>query len=257
MISKAYDILRPSMKSIEQGGQINKMAVEQAKENKVQANVSPDIQLRNFIGIPQELRDKPIIYMKAHRGYFDRQHKGHVEAFLRRVADDDPRADEEAVYFDVTQTTQKELIETLRYFTEKAVIPEEQNLLPASGSENIVPPGFIAQIQYLPPLDENDKQIGSAFSAGIDKGNYKVVLPQLKELLIENGVLKPSEDKLGENTPKKDFISLKKADRTCNPSSFTKWTIFATPVKENPLKQFFFNTNRRRKTGIFIAENCQ
>lgn len=163
---------------------------------------------RNALGIPPELKNRPLLYMSSYRGVFDARHEGHKEAFIRILRGEDSRIrdeEKEAVFFDLKNSTQDELLGTLRTFVERtASSVQETNMLPSPGSENMVPPGFVASITYLPALDENYKAIGcdpATFS--IDKTNYQKMLQKLKELLIEQKVLQPSNIKPKEDSVKK------------------------------------------------------
>lgn len=154
---------------------------------------------REGLGIPKELDHKPVLYVASHRGFLETKYKSHVEKFIRfwKTGESGENDEKESACLDLTQTNPDEVVGVL----EKIMLRESPNeggkLLPGNVSQNEPLPAFITNVIYLPQLDDNGESLGPSFTFAITPSNYKAILPQLKDFLVQKGVLgehhKPGE----------------------------------------------------------------
>ena len=81
------------------------------------------------------------------------------------------------------------MLSLLRFLLLRADPSRSGKWLPADTSKNEPPPGFIANVIYLPGLDEKGEAEESSTIIAIDQSNYRVMLPELKDFLVRKKVL--------------------------------------------------------------------
>lgn len=152
-----------------------------------------DEKQRIALGIAEELKSSPVLYVSAHRGAFDARIPGHLEAFQKIFSGETGSEKPEAsVSFDLQADNIGEILINLRDLISLLVAPNTDGTrLPAPGKDNHALPGFIVNVIYLPPLDPNGQRTVQvpAHTFALDRGNLSHILPKLRDFLIENRYL--------------------------------------------------------------------
>jgi hypothetical protein len=147
---------------------------------------------RKALGIPEKLNNHPVLYVSSHRGFLDARYSSHIELFKRVwKGEETPDEDREYAYLDLTTASQKQIISYLRHVIIRDDPSQKGKRLVSDTSENDPLPGFIANIQYLPPLDNKGKarEPSQTFAINPDN-NARLILEHLKDFLEEKGFLK-------------------------------------------------------------------
>lgn len=146
---------------------------------------------RKALGVPEELNNRPLLFFSSHRGVLDARYPSHVELFKRTWAGEET-ADEDRVYayLDLTTVTQKQIIDYIKDFIVRDDPSRRGQWLPSDTGENDPLPGFITNIQYLPPLNNQGNTDEPSQTFAIDPHNARPILQSLRNFLEKKGILK-------------------------------------------------------------------
>lgn len=148
---------------------------------------------RRALGIPEELNNRPVLYLSSHRGVLDAKYPGHVELFKRTwKGEKTTDEDKEYAYLDLTTATQDEIITYFKHIVVRDDPSRHGEYLPSNTGQNEPLPGFLANVQYIPPLDNKGNAKEPSQTFGIDPSNARYMLKELKNFLEEKGILKQS-----------------------------------------------------------------
>jgi hypothetical protein len=172
---------------------MNEQYLAQSSEADVERQPSHFERQREGLGISPELRSKPVLYLSSHRGVYDGGVRDHVEAFadLMNGAGTIEMIDKESVSCDLTSTSPEQLLEYIKHHVLKTEPVIDGNALPAPDKMQEVPIGFLVNITFLPPLDDEGNSLsGPSHTIAVDATNYESSLHELKTVLQQKGVLR-------------------------------------------------------------------
>ena len=151
---------------------------------------SPQEKQRQALGIPAELKEKPVLYLGSHRGAFSTQYPSHVAEF-QKIMQGGAMAgtDKESAYVDLSQSSSEQVVELLRSVLLRADPSAEGKMLPPQSGENAPLPQYIANVIFLPALDANGRANEPSQTFAIDPGNYQALLPRLADFLKQKGIV--------------------------------------------------------------------
>jgi len=170
------------------------MGDESQLDNSVKVDYSQK-STRKALGIPEELNDRPVLYLSSHRGVLDAKYPSHVELFKRTWKGEEvPDEDREYAYLDLTTSTQEQIVSYLKNIIVRDDPSQKGRWLTSDTSQRDPLPGFLANIQYLPPLDDQGKAKEPSQTFAIDPYNARPILEDLKNFLEKKGILKDESD---------------------------------------------------------------
>lgn len=150
---------------------------------------------RSSLGLPDSLREKPVLYVSSHRGFLQARYPGHVKKFMKDLPGQNKQDDQEYGYLDLTTATADQVIDLLRAIILRKDPSRSGTWLPSNTNESEPPPGFITNVLYLPELDTTGNTTEGSHTFAIDLGNASQILPKLKDFLVEKGVLDNDQHK--------------------------------------------------------------
>lgn len=154
---------------------------------------------RRELGIPEELKGKPVLFLSSHRDVFRAQYESHVAEFQRVLQGgilQDP--EKESAFINLSTSNPAQVIELLRSVVVRKDSSTDGNTLPPQGRENAPSPRFLVNIIFLPALDTKGHATEPSQTFVIDPFNFRQLLPQLKEFLEQKGILIQSRSMIGD-----------------------------------------------------------
>ncbi len=139
---------------------------------------------RRLLGIPEEIANKPVLYVQTHRGLLDVKFASHREIFKSIVSGEGTEdMEKESVFIDLSESTPEQVIELLRSFGKKVDVMEKST----DGNDPL--PEFTMNTILLAPLNEEGIAKKGSQTFSINKHSVGKILPELKNALEEAGAL--------------------------------------------------------------------
>lgn len=162
----------------------NGLIIGETSSKTIQPEKSYPERQRSLLGIPPELKHRPVLYFSAHRGVADPQYEDHVKEFFRTMRGaSSTDKDKTSTFIDLSEAKKDELDMLLLSQLSQAL--EEP---PIEVGSNVPKMRKIINIIYLPPLDENGNAKEGSTTFGVDHGNYTYITKQLSQFFEERGI---------------------------------------------------------------------
>jgi hypothetical protein len=131
---------------------------------------------REDLGIPDSLRNGPVLFVSSHRGLLETKYPSHMTEFKRVMQgeNEDGGDDEEQAYLDLATAPPDQVVDILK----TAVLRDDPS---RSG-------------KWLSSDTNTNEPPPRSTTFEVDPNNAREILPQLKEFLEDKGVLNEKPD---------------------------------------------------------------